>query len=184
MPSITVGIADCRVSRDAEDTLVTHALGSCVAVAIHDAYAGVAGLLHIMLPESSIDPERARTRPFMFADTGIPELFHAAYAMGAAKSRLSVRLIGGAQVLDPNGVFNIGKRNHLACRKVLWAAGVMVHAEEVGGNISRTVRLDVGTGQLMWSTGSGAPRELPLRKQGSNRTDPANKGVNLCPSVC
>lgn len=162
--SITVGIADCRVSSDANSTLVTHALGSCIAVIIHDPVAGVGGLLHLMLPESSVDPSKANVKPHMFADTGIPDLFHLAYARGAEKKRLSVRLVGGAQVMDPNGVFNIGKRNHLACRKILWSAGVMIHGEATGGNISRTVRLDVGTGRVWWTSGSGEPQELTTRK--------------------
>jgi len=163
MGVITVGIADCQVSNQAGDTLVTHALGSCIGVVVHDAAAGVGGLLHILLPESSLDREKARAQPFMFADTGIAQLFQMVQTKGADKKRMSVRLLGGAQVMDPNGVFNIGKRNHLACRKALWAAGAMVHAEEVGGNISRTVRLDVATGGLLWNSGAGPARELPVK---------------------
>ena len=53
----------------------------------------------------------------MFADTGIPGLFHASYALGAEKQRLTVYLIGGAQVLDSGGVFHIGKRNTWLARK-------------------------------------------------------------------
>jgi len=166
MASITVGIADCQTSKDNGACLVTHALGSCIAVAIHDPVAAVAGLLHLMLPESSIDKVKASAQPFMFADTGIPALFHAAYAKGADKKRITVRLVGGAQVMDPNGIFNIGKRNHLACRKILWAAGVLIHGEVVGGNISRTVRLDVGTGQLFWTSGGNPPQEIPVNKGG------------------
>ena len=163
MGTLTVGIADCKVSNQPGDVLITHALGSCIAVAIFDAGAGVAGLLHILLPDSTIDREKAHEQPFMFADTGIPTLFHAVYAKGAEKRRLTVRLIGGAQVMDPRGVFNIGKRNHLACRKVLWSAGVMVHAEEVGGNQSRTVRLDVTTGGLFWTSGGEPAKELIVK---------------------
>jgi chemotaxis protein CheD len=161
---IVVGIADCQTSNDPEVCLVTHALGSCIGVAIHDPVSRVGGLLHLMLPESSIDSEKARMRPHMFADTGIPALFRAAYARGADKKRLTVRVIGGAQVMDPNGVFNIGKRNYLACRKVLWAAGVMIHGEVVGGTVSRTVRLDVGSGRLVWSTGAGESQEVLVNR--------------------
>lgn len=167
MDLITVGIADCRVSNNPQATLITHALGSCIAVAVHDPVATVAGLLHFMLPEAGIDPGRARRQPYMFADSGISELFHQAYAAGAEKKRMSVRLIGGAQVLDPNGLFNIGKRNHLACRKILCVAGVMVSGEVVGGTISRTVRLEVKTGNLWWHTGAGEPQSVPARKGGS-----------------
>jgi chemotaxis protein CheD len=163
---ITVGIADCKVSNDKSSCLVTHALGSCMAVTIFDPVVYVAGLLHIMLPESSLDRAKAADQPYMFADTGVPALFHAAYAKGAEKKRLIVRLIGGAQVMDSKGVFNIGKRNHLACRKILWAAGVMVHGEAVGGTTSRTVRLEVGTGRLVWTMNGGVRQELPMGRQG------------------
>jgi chemotaxis protein CheD len=167
METITVGMADCQVSANPDCLLITHALGSCIGVAIHDPRAGVAGLLHFMLPDSKMNQERGKEMPYMFADTGIPNLFHAAYARGADKRRLIVRLVGGAQVLDPSGVFNIGKRNHVACRKILWAAGVLIQAEEVGGNVSRTVRLEVGTGRLLWSTAGGPNVEMGRGKGGA-----------------
>ncbi|HXN46399.1 MAG TPA: chemotaxis protein CheD [Bryobacteraceae bacterium] len=154
MSQLTVGVGDCKTSNAPESVLATYALGSCIAVAIHDPVAGVGGLLHFMLPESSLNPEKASQNPFMFADTGVPLLFRTAYGLGAEKRRLVVRVVGGAQVMDEHGVFNIGKRNHVALRKILWKAGVMVHAEEVGGNTSRTVRLEVATGRF-WIRGPG-----------------------------
>jgi chemotaxis protein CheD len=163
MATITIGIADCRVSNQPDDALVTYALGSCIGVAVYDPTAKVAGLLHLMLPDSSLDPEKARNKPFMYADTGIPRLFHSAYALGADKKRMTVWLVGGAQVLDPASAFHIGKRNHLACRRILWAAGVMIHGEEVGGTVSRTVRLEVGAGKLAWNHGGGASRGIPMK---------------------
>lgn len=164
MKEIVVGIADCRISNDPASVLVTHALGSCIAVAIHDPVAGVGGLLHLMLPDSSLDPDKAALRPYQFADTGIPMLFHAAYALGAEKRRLTVRLVGGAQILDPEGIFDVGKRNHLACRKILWTAGVLVQGEDVGGTVSRTVHLEPSRGRLWWTTPGGPSKEVPLRE--------------------
>jgi chemotaxis protein CheD len=149
MNSVVVGVADCRISADRESILITYALGSCIAVMIHDPVAGVGGMLHYMLPESNLDRQKAQQNPYMFADTGIPMLFRAAYELGAEKRRLIVMVAGGAQVMDASGVFNIGKRNHLALRKILWKAGVMVHGEEVGGSTSRTVRLEVATGRVL-----------------------------------
>jgi chemotaxis protein CheD len=164
MPVVTVGISDCRLSRDPEAVLVTHSLGSCIAVAIHDPVAGVGGLLHFLLPSSAIDPAKAKAQPFTYADTGIPELFHRAYALGAEKKRLRVAVLGGAQVADAQGVFNIGKKNQLACRKILWGAGVTIQGEETGGEISRTVRLAVASGSVTWSTSVGQSYELSTRK--------------------
>jgi len=153
--NLVVGVADCQVSNQREDVLVTYALGSCIAVAIHDPVAGVGGLLHYMLPESAISPAKAGENPYMFADTGIPLLFRRSYECGADKRRLVVRVAGGAQVMDPEGVFNIGKRNYLALRKILWKAGVLLQGEDVGGNLSRTVRLEVGSGRF-WLRGPGS----------------------------
>jgi chemotaxis protein CheD len=148
MAALIIGIGDCKVSKDLGDVLITHALGSCIAVMIHDPVAKVAGLLHYMLPESSLDADKAIKRPYVFADSGIPLLFQRAYQLGAVKSRMVVMVAGGAQMLDPNGTFNIGKQNHLAMRKIFWKAGVNVHKEEVGGTRSRTVRIEVESGRV------------------------------------
>jgi chemotaxis protein CheD len=149
MASLVIGIGDCKLSSDQADVLITHALGSCIAVLIHDPVAKVGGLLHFMLPESVLDKDKAVQRPYVFADSGIPLLFKAAYQMGALKSRMVVMAAGGAQMLDSNNTFNIGQRNHLAMRKIFWKAGVIVHKEEIGGTCSRTVRLEVATGRVM-----------------------------------
>lgn len=162
MTRLVVGVADCLVSSDPEGALVTYALGSCIGLVVFDPAVRVAGLLHFMLPDSTIDPERARQNPWMFADTGIPRLFHAIYGLGGEKRRLIVRAAGGAQVLDDHGFFNVGKRNCLTLRKILWRAGVMLENEETGGTISRSIRLEVGTGRLWLRTAGERERELGL----------------------
>jgi chemotaxis protein CheD len=162
MSLVVVGVADCRLSGAKDAVLVTYALGSCIAVLIHDPIAHVGGMVHYMLPTSGIDPAKAEKNPFLFADTGIPRLFQGSYQLGAEKHRLVVTAVGGAQVLDLQGTFNIGKQNHLALRKILWKAGVLVHAEDVGGTTSRTVRLEVGTGRVLVRRGDKPERELKL----------------------
>jgi chemotaxis protein CheD len=155
MKSLIVGISDCKVSNDLDSTLVTYALGSCIAVVLYDPATKVGGLLHYMLPESALDAQKAQQNPFMFADTGIRALLQAVTASGALPKRMVVRLAGGAAVLDTEGVFQIGKRNYLAARKILWKAGVLISAEAVGGDVSRTIRLDLATGR-MWIREAGA----------------------------
>jgi len=161
MKALIVGVGDCRVSDAAEDVLVTYALGSCVAVAIYDPMVRVGGILHYMLPQSEIDPVKASQKPYMFADTGIPLLFRQAYERGAEKRRLIVRVAGGAQVMDAEGVFNIGKRNYVAMRKIFWKAGILIQGEAVGGNTSRTMRLEIGTGRLWLREAKGLDLEMP-----------------------
>jgi chemotaxis protein CheD len=152
---LTVGISDCAVSGDPDAVITTHALGSCVGLLIYDPVARVGGLLHYMLPDSAMDKDRAQQKPFMFADTGIPLLFHTAYKAGARKERIQVTALGGAQILGTNDSFSIGKRNLTSMRKILWKAGVMLHHEEVGGTSPRTARLEIATGKILVSFGRG-----------------------------
>ena len=143
-----------KVGNEAGSTIVTYALGSCIGVAVHDPVARVAGLLHFMLPDSSIDSVKAKNNPHMFADTGIPSLFKTAYKLGAKKQRMKVVVAGGAQVLDQAGFFNIGKRNYMALKKILWKNNVMIDHESVGGNSNRTIKLSIKDG-IVWLKVSG-----------------------------
>lgn len=152
---LVVGVGDMKVSNDPTAVLATYSLGSCIGVCIYDPSAKVGGLLHYMLPESELDRKKSEKNPFMFGDTGIPLLFKTSYRYGAEKHRLKVFVFGGAQILDQNGLFNIGKRNILVLRKLFWRNNIMIDREEVGGMVSRTLKLDIATGDL-WLKASGA----------------------------
>jgi chemotaxis protein CheD len=152
---LAVDIADFAVTDDPRVTIVTHSLGSCIGVTIWDPQVRVGGMIHYMLPESSLSPDKAKANPAMFADTGIPELFRAAYELGAAKNRLIIKVAGGSQLLDDNGTFNIGKRNYTMLRKLFWKNGVLIDAEDVGGSKSRTLRLAVHDGCVTLKTREG-----------------------------
>lgn len=141
-------MGDMLTSNDSTANLVTYSLGSCIGVAIYDPVAKVGGLLHAMLPDSTINIERATNRPYMFVDTGLPAMFHAVYALGGIKSRLIVKLAGGAEFLDEKKIFRIGARNLETCHALLQRNGVKLTASETGGRESRTVRLDLGNGNF------------------------------------
>ena len=145
--NIIVGVSDMKVINDAAAQLVTYSLGSCIGIAIHDPAARVGGILHFMLPESSLDPTRAQKNPSMFADTGIPFLFRSAYRLGAEKERLRVIVVGGAHFLDQLNFFNIGKRNYAAIKKIFRKNNVITDYEDVGGNVNRTLKLSVRNGE-------------------------------------
>lgn len=144
---LVVGIGEFLVSSRPADVIVTYALGSCVAVCLWDPVAGVGGLLHFLLPDSRINAGRARVQPAAFADLGIPLLFQAAYKAGAVKARCVVKLTGGADVAG-NGSMDIGKRNILAARNVLWRNGTLIRKEHVGGRFARTVSLALHDGTV------------------------------------
>jgi chemotaxis protein CheD len=145
-------VGDVAVSDDTSKEIVTFSLGSCIGVVLYDPKVKVAGLLHIMLPDSNLNLERAAKQPAVFADTGLTILFRSAYGLGAKKGRMRVVLVGGSQVMDATGHFNIGKRNYTAVRKIFWRNNVLVDAEDVGGNVNRTVGIDVATGQVWVKT--------------------------------
>jgi len=130
---IIVGMADCRVSKTAGQVLSAYALGSCIGLSVYDPRAMVGGLLHYMLPDSAIDAGRSCIRPFMFADTGIPKLLDEVCGQGALRRRLVAHAVGGAQMINDSMTFDIGKRNCLALRKVLWKFGVLLAGEVLGG---------------------------------------------------
>jgi chemotaxis protein CheD len=160
MSDIIVGISDLKVSNNPGDALITYALGSCIGVAVFDPKVKVGGLLHFMLPDSSLDPNKAKATPGMFADTGIIALFKTCYAYGAEKKRMVVKIAGGANILDDTNYFRIGQKNIMALRKIFWRNNVLIDGEETGEQCSRTVRLDVSNGRCILKSSNGTVRDL------------------------
>lgn len=158
--NLVVGVADMIVSNDAGAELVTYSLGSCLGVTVYDPEKKIGGLLHLMLPESSISPDKAVSAPFMFVDTGVPKLFKAFYNLGGDRSRARIRVAGGAQFLDDQRTFNIGERNIRAFEEIIARNGLVIHARELGGFNSRTLRFDLATGTISIHSPGCAPRQL------------------------
>jgi chemotaxis protein CheD len=153
MSDIILGIGDFGASNTPGSLVKTFALGSCVAVVLLDPKNRAVGMVHIALPDSSINEAKGRERPGYFADLGLPLLLQEMIRYGsAARGRgLTVKLVGGASIMDNNDTFNIGKRNVLAIKKILWSFGMGAVAEDVGGNHSRTVSVSVNTGKVLVS---------------------------------
>ncbi len=143
-----VSIADMKISTNRDEVLITYALGSCLGITIYDPVAVVGGMVHVMLPQSDIDPIKAQKKPSMFVDTGVKDLFLKSYKLGAKKERLIVKVAGGASTKNQDDFFQIGKRNFIMLRKLLWKNGVLLKSYEVGGNISRTMLLNINNGDV------------------------------------
>lgn len=110
-------------------------------------------MVHVALPESVINPAKALGKPGYFADTGIPALIRDMMALGAGGPKEMVaKITGGAKIMDPNNVFNIGNRNVLAIKKILWKYGVSPRSEDVGGTLSRTVTVNAKNGKIILSS--------------------------------
>lgn len=149
---VVIGVGDMAVSNNPQVVLSTYALGSCIGVIAYDPTMKAAGILHLMLPESSISPEKAARQPAMFADTGLPALFKALTGLKGERSRLRLFVAGGASVIGGTDPFRIGERNTRVTLDYLQREGFTVRRSEVGGSINRTIHLEVNTGTVSMKT--------------------------------
>lgn len=144
---VIVRVADLRVGTG-QDVLVTVGLGSCVAVLLYDPVARVGGMAHVLLPSPALS--RADHNPAKFPQTAIPHLMELMTREGASPRRMTGRLVGGASMfasLAAPGTIQMGERNVVACRQVLYAQGIPLVGEAVGGDFGRTVKLRAADGQ-------------------------------------
>ena len=101
-----------------------------------------------MLPSSQNDPRPSSLNRAMYADTGIPLLLAELQKLGANPRRLVAHMAGGGQILQSHTALNIGKRNQVAAKNLLWKAGILVQSESLGGSTTRSMGLNLGTGQV------------------------------------
>jgi len=148
-----------KVSKNPGDSIVTHALGSCLGIVVYDPVAKVGGILHAMLPQSSVNPAKAQANPYAFVDVGTPKYLDKILMAGAQKSRLVVKVAGGSAMSAGADMFAVGKRNFLILRKVLWKQGLRIKNQDVGGTISRTLYLDLDSGRT-WIVSRGKQWDL------------------------
>jgi len=148
-----VNMGQIAVSKTPGDVLAALGLGSCVAVCAYDPLARTGGMLHVVLPDSSI--AKSDDVPGKFADRGVPRLLEELERKGAVKSRLKIAMLGGANVLvsaNHRVGLDIGERNIAAVSQVLKEQGFSDVVSDVGGRISRTVRLKVVSGEIVVKT--------------------------------
>jgi len=145
---VVVDISDAKVSSDPKDVLTTYSLGSCIGVCLYDPVAHVGGMLHYQLPDSKIDKHKAEKFPFMFADTGMAMMVKKLLTVGAGAKTMKVKIAGGAAMSIGPKDFDIGKRNYLSIRKLLWKNGMFIDAEDIGGTSPRNMYLNIADGSV------------------------------------
>ncbi len=136
---VKVGMADLNVCK-APDSITTLGLGSCVGVCIYDAPLKIAGMVHVMLPDSTQIKNNENIAKF--ADTGIQELLNRMLAMGCNKARLTAKIAGGAQMFafgTNNDMLKVGERNVAASKAMLAKLNIPIIAEDTGNSYGRTI---------------------------------------------
>ena len=145
---IKVGIADLNLVLD-PGTIMTIGLGSCIGIALYDKSLKIAGLAHIMLPDST--QFKSASNPMKFADLAIPMLIEKMEKQGCKRSNLVAKIAGGASMFnfsDKSIISDIGKRNSDSVKKTLKDNGIPIIAEEIGGNKGRTMILNANDGSV------------------------------------
>lgn len=149
---VVIGVGDLAVSNNPQAILSTYALGSCIGLVAYDSAVKAGGILHLMLPESSIAPDKAARQPAMFADTGLPQFFRALGGLKVQSARLRLYMAGGASVIAGNDPFRIGERNIAATLRLLAQYNCPVPRQDVGGTFNRTLHLELETGRVTLKT--------------------------------
>lgn len=143
---IAAGIGEMVVTDDPSSVLVAYGLGSCVALAAHDARSGIAGLAHFMLPAGTAQAEA----PVKFVEPGLDTFLEAFASAGGDPARATYKAAGGAAMLRlAGGGLDIGQRNTEALQHALNRRRLRLAAADLGGSVGRTVQLETRTGRLL-----------------------------------
>jgi chemotaxis protein CheD len=152
---VLVGVANSVVAESG--TLVAYGLGACVSVVLYDESAGVGGVAHPMLPRQPT----SGGPPGKYVDTAIEALLREMVGNGAGFGDVEATVVGGATIFELKDIAaGAGERNVTAARETLDALEIPVAAEAVGGEVGRTVELDVATGTVTVSTADGESTAL------------------------
>ncbi|MDP4176937.1 MAG: chemotaxis protein CheD [Bacillota bacterium] len=157
---IKIGIADLNVTVK-PNKLITVGLGSCIGIALYDKDKCIAGLAHIMLPDSTQFTNI--TNPLKFADLAIPILISKMKENGAVINNLKAKIAGGASMFnfsDKKMIMDIGNRNGISVKNVLKFMNIPVVSEDIGGNKGRTMILHADDGLVEIKTVGLGIKEL------------------------
>lgn len=157
---VKVGIADLNTVFT-PGKIMTIGLGSCIGIALYDKRTCLAGLAHIMLPDS--EQFSNITNPLKFADLAIPILIEKMVEQGAIKRNLTAKISGGASMFnfsDKSMNMDIGARNGMAVIKTLDKLKIPVIAKDIGGNKGRTMIVDASNGVVQIRTVGIGTKEI------------------------
>ncbi len=156
---VVVGLGDMRISSDPGVKLITYALGSCIGISAYDPRIILGGLLHYQLPNPA-KQQRFEKRPFLYGCYAIPTFFRRLIQKGACKRRLIVKIAGGADKYDLEGILRVGEKNIEIARKLLGKNNIAIAASDTGGEHGRTMSLAIEAGVTEITTPSGETRIL------------------------
>jgi len=144
-----IGLGEYAISESHDESITTHALGSCVALIIHCKLTKCTGMAHIVLPKYDTHHDLFHKKEAYFADVIAPKMID--YFLSRRfcnKKGLEITLIGGAEAKDHRDMFKVGQRNMHEIEGILHAYGLSYNKEETGGRFSRSVTVQVADGSI------------------------------------
>lgn len=149
METVIVGIAELKIIK-APNKIMTVGLGSCCGVVLYDEISKIAGLVHVLLSDSSF--EKNITNKAKYADTGINLLYEEMRKAGANTRFIKAKMAGGAHMFNfkntGNSIFTIGEKNVKVCKQTLAKLNIPIVSEDVLGSCGRTIVFDTLTNKL------------------------------------
>ena len=153
MGNIIVGIAEFKVIKY-PNKVMTVGLGSCCGVVLYDEVNKIAGLVHILLPNSK--SEKNIFNEAKYADTGILLLYNEMKKHGANIRFIKAKLAGGAHMFNfksgTNSIFTVGEKNVKSCKEVLAKLNISIVSQDVVGTRGRTIVFDTTNNNFLVKT--------------------------------
>ena len=154
-PTLVVNISDFKISNNPNDHIVTYSLGSCLGVTVYDPTLRLGGMIHCLLPDSTIGQGKADFNPAMYVDSGLTLMLQKLIELGSNKKNWQIKAAGcGEPASALTEHFNIGNRNFIMLKKILWTNGLVLNNKLVGGNRPKTLFLDIKNGAVTVKMGN------------------------------
>lgn len=131
---------------DTPGEMIVTILGSCVAACMHDPIARVGGMNHFLLPDSGSTSGNV-TESTRYGAFAMEQLINGILKRGGIKSRLEVKIFGGANVINNSSM--IGSKNVAFVQEFLRREGLAISGQDLGQDYPRRLRYYPDTGKVM-----------------------------------
>jgi chemotaxis protein CheD len=118
-----------------------------VAACIRDPALGIAGMNHFMLPESVTGVWAGANAAMRYGNFAMEQLINDILRVGGMRSRLEVKLFGGASMITNGGL--IGSQNADFVEAYLKAENMAIAASHLRGHHARRVEYAALSGRVM-----------------------------------
>ena len=130
--------------------LVSYGIGSCIVVAAIHLEKRIGGMAHIMFPgKAPLKENQNKTR---YTEDAIEKLLRLLQVKNNDTSQLRVCLVGAGNVLKKSDD-TICKNNINSLLTLLKELKIEISATSLGGNLRRTVRFNIESGEVYYTKG-------------------------------